>query len=405
VPEDVLDRVVIGRQSIHDAGRDVVGYELLFRSLGGLRTVGDTSSTHTTNEIMFSALNIGLARLAGGKRIFLNADADLMAGDVQVALLPDRSVIAVDHSFGTDDAVVTRCRRLVAEGFTVALTGYRTLAEAGPMLDVASIVKMDAYACTPAEIAAAIAVSRKSRLLLVAENVETEDELKHLQDLGYDMFQGYALQQPTLTTTRVVGANDMTRLTVAARVLGQTLDFEDIEDILRTEPGLTYQVLQLASFGRFGETRREVKTIREALVQAGTWRIQNWIALLIARPSGSGIDEGVTNALTRARACELLAAEVGQSARTGFAAGIVSTFEQLLQIPATELRRSLPLSDELREAAFGTESPLARLVCDVSDHQDATVHPRRLSGVDKGELEVAMATAFRWAVEASTALD
>jgi hypothetical protein len=41
----------------------------------------------------------------------------------------------------------------------------------------------------------------------------------------------------------------------------------------------------------------------------------------------------------------------------------------------------------------------------VSDHQDATVHPRCLSGVDKAELEVAMATAFRWAVEASTALD
>ena len=121
---------------------------------------------------------------------------------------------------------------------------------------------------------------------------------------------------------------------------------------MRSEPGLTFQVIQLASLGRHGETRREIRSLREALVQAGAWRIQGWLALLLSRPAGGIADDAVTMAVTRARACELLAPRVGASAQIGFAAGMVSSFERLLQIPRDELASSLPLSDELRQAAL-----------------------------------------------------
>jgi c-di-GMP phosphodiesterase len=216
--------------------------------------------------------------------------------------------------------------------------------------------------------------------------------------------QGYALQRPSLESGCVIAAIDPTRLQQAAGIVGQALDFDEIEHLLRSEPGLTYHVLQLASLGRLGETRRKINTVREALIQAGTWRIQSWIALLLLRPTGPIAHDAVISALTTARACELLAPTIGQPARTGFTAGMVSTFGQLLHLPSDELTRSLPLSDDLRRDAFTSHTPLGRVVCDVADRQAGTIFPRMLSGLTPSALDTALATGFQWALEASAAL-
>ena len=235
---------------------------------------------------------------------------------------------------------------------------------------------------------------------LLAEKVETIDQFDELSERGFALFQGYALGRPTVESSRVIASSELARLRIAGTMLDETLDFAEIEKILNTEPGLTYQLLQLASLGRMGEVRRTVSTMREALVQAGEWRIKNWVA----RPEGASATEEVTTALARARACELLASAVGESPRMGFTAGMVSSFEVLVRIPAAELSRSLPLSDELRAAAFGEQTPMGRVVCDVTDLQCGREFPRMLSGLPLSELDAALAAAFTWALETSAVL-
>jgi EAL and modified HD-GYP domain-containing signal transduction protein len=164
--------------------------------------------------------------------------------------------------------------------------------------------------------------------------------------------------------------------------------------------------MQLASIGAIGETRRKISSLRDALVLAGTWRIQAWVALLLAQPTNPPSDGGVMTALVRARAVELLArSHEENAAEIGFAAGMLSSFEHLLQIPAEDLQRTLPLSDELREAAFGDVSLLGRIVRDVDDYLTGTNFPRMLSGVDRPALDEAMAGAFSWAASVTASMD
>ena len=88
----------------------------------------------------------------------------------------------------------------------------------------------------------------------------------------------------------------------------------------------------------------------------------------------------------------------------GFTAGVVSSFEVLVQIPAEELAQTLPLTEDLRAAAFGDQTPLARIVCDVSDLQSGREFPRMLSGISQTELDATLATAFNWALESGSVL-
>jgi c-di-GMP phosphodiesterase len=402
---EVMDWVVAGRQSIHDRQLAVVGYELRFTTPDGVRPDSDSASEYEmTSEVVFGALNIGLDRLVGDKRIFCHADRALLVGSVPLTILPERTVIEVAASVGIDDAVIAGCRRLVAQGFTIAVDGFPWAEGSERMLEIASMVSIDVQAVRGPDLIDAAERARLFGVELLAEKVETAQELDQLREMGFDLFQGYALQQPTLESSRAVGAGVITRLRLAASLLSETLDFDEVEAVLRSEPGLSFQVIQLASLGRHGETRREIRSLREALVHAGAWRIQGWLALLLARPASGFADDEVTMAVTRARACELLAPRVDASPQIGFAAGMVSSFERLLQIPRDELSSSLPLSDELRQAAFGDQTPLGRVVCDVADHQSGRGYPRMLSGLTQADLDVALAAAFAWALEAGAAL-
>lgn len=395
---DVLDKVVIGRQSVHDRQLEVVGYELRFGSGGD-----PAAASPLTSDVVFGALTIGLDRLVGDKRLFCDADRDLLVGDSPLTLLPARTVVEVRPDLQRDEAVVSGVRRLARQGFDIALDDFRwDVGRADELLDHASIVKVDAAALQAGDLEELVARCRRFDVQLLADRVGSQTQLDALRAAGFDLFQGFALQRPTFSTGRPVTAvGDLSRLQRATGLLGQVLDFDEIEDILRTEPGLTYQVLRLASMGRPGETRRPVNSVREALVRAGSWRIQSWISLLLTRSDRGIASDAVVVALARARACELLAVVAGESGRTGFTAGMVSSFEQLLQIPATELASSLPLSDELREAAFGDTTPVARLVRDVADAQDGRLDPPRLARLPQAELDSALAAGLQWALEAT----
>jgi len=85
----VLD-VVVGRQPIFDRDLTVMGYELLFRTLGvpdGLGGTGDTAGArgdHLTAEVLFGSVSIGVERLVGNKKLFCNASRGVLVGDVPI---------------------------------------------------------------------------------------------------------------------------------------------------------------------------------------------------------------------------------------------------------------------------------------------------------------------------------
>jgi EAL and modified HD-GYP domain-containing signal transduction protein len=386
------DRVVVGRQAIHGRDFEVVGYEVRFGR-------GVAARTEEPARVDFDGLHLVVDRLVGDKQVFVDADRALVTDPVRLSLLPSRSVIEVRPELAADDTALAACRTLAELGFPIAVDDVSCTDGIERLLSVADIVKLDGGRLAPWEFARLADACRAFDVRVLANGVDTAQQLDLLLDASVDLFQGRALSAPRDVSGPTIGTVDLARLQMSASVLTQQLDFFEIEEMLRTEPGLTYQVLQLASLGRPGETRRAVNSLREALVLAGSWRIQSWISMLLACPADDVARDAVAAALTRARAAELLAATVGATTRTAFAAGMISSFEELLGIPAAQLEATLPLSDELRAAAFGGEVPLARLVRDIAEHQAGAPGPTR-TGLSADEFDDAMAAAVHWALTA-----
>lgn len=411
--------LVVARQAIYDAQLEVAGYELLFRqhetstdssttrSRNGMRAAPSAAATRDadgdlmTSTVLFSTLNIGVERLVSDKLMFCNADRGLLLGRLPITLPPERTVVEVLETVALDEDVLAGCTRLAGRGFTLALDDFVWVDGVEPFLELADIVKFDVMATRGEELAELVERCRPFGVRMLAEKIETEEELEQFRALGFDLFQGYALDRPRVVAGRTLESSQLGALRMSASLLNSEFDLDELEDILRTEPALALQLLQLASIGARGGMRREIRTLRDALVLVGAVRVQSWIALLLLRRQNAIPDDRLTTALARARMCEVLAENVSpHQSSVAFTAGMLSCFDLLLGVELSEIDKQVPVGPELREAAFGQRTPIAKIVRDVTDYQAGRISESRRSGLSDQHFDVASMNAIMWAVEA-----
>jgi EAL and modified HD-GYP domain-containing signal transduction protein len=101
----------------------------------------------------------------------------------------------------------------------------------------------------------------------------------------------------------------------------------------------------------------------------------------------------------------LLAATDQHDSALAYAAGMLSAFELLLEVPVQEAFGEIPLDEELRSAAFTDATALGRLVRGVAAHQLGSPCSGSHGDVTCHEVDVALTCALHWAVSANSALN
>ena len=309
VNPDPTPQVVVGRQGIYDATGQVVGYELLFRGIADPAAV--VTGDQMTAEVVFGAVAVGFDQLVSDRDAFCNADRGVLLGDVPLNLPPERTVVEVLETVHLDSEVLEGCRD-TRRGGLPARAGRLRLATGCRATAAVGLDRQDRRARNAGgDLRELIARCRQYDVQMLAEKVEDHDRLAEFEELGFELFQGYALERPALITATSLEPGIAARLRMAATILTSDPDLDEVEQIVRADPALALQLIRVASVGRPGETRRTISNLREALVLMGSRRVRNWAALLVSR-SATKRDSGhdFVGTLILARACELLAARV-----------------------------------------------------------------------------------------------
>jgi c-di-GMP-related signal transduction protein len=402
--------IVVGRQAIFDRNREVYGYELLFRTVDGISpSSGGLDGDLMTSTVLFASVTIGVDRLVGGphRHVFCNADRGVLTGAVPVTLPADRTVLEILETVEPDEEIIAGAKRLTTAGFRLALDDFTWFEGAEALLELVQIVKIDLLRQPLAELPELVERCRRYPVLLLAEKIETEEQLERCLELGFDLFQGYILGRPRIVPGRTLDASAAGRLRITASLLAADFEVTELEQILRTEPGMTYQLLRLAGAGIDHGLMRRIRSLREALIVLGSRRIRSWVSLLMLMRTGPVSGDDVTAVLTRARMCELLAqSTMPRLGSLAFTAGMLSALDVLLQVPIEQVLRDLPLSEELRTAAFSDSTEVGRLVLDVTDYLAAREDaPPDRSGLPEQDFHLASLRALIWAVDSVASMD
>ena len=364
---DAADQLFLGRQAILDREQRLFAYELLFRN--GTRNAAEvTDGVQATATVIANAFTeLGVEAALGDCRGFINVDEAFLFSDM-LELLPRQSVVLeILETVPPTPAVIDRCQALKAAGFTLALDDVIQLEPAyAELLALVEIVKVDIQPLSRLQLMQLATKLKPMGKQLLAEKVDSREQMEQCLQLGFSLFQGYYFAKPTIIAGKKLDHSQLALMKLMGLLLGDA-DTIELEAALKPEPGLTVNLLRITNSVGAGY-HQTITSLRHAINVLGRRQLQRWLQLLVF---ASGRHASTSNPLlmmaaTRGRLMELLATELrpGDTAFSdqAFMVGIMSLMPALIGLSIAEIVAPLALAQPVRKALCTQSGPLGRLL-------------------------------------------
>lgn len=412
--ETALQNVFLGRQPILDRTQQLFAYELLFRS--GDAQSGNFASFLDGNEatarvIANAFAEFSMADALGPYQGMIKVDAGLLLSDLVDALAPRLVILEILESAAPSEALLTRCAQLKADGYRFALRERpESLDHARPLMTLAEIVKIDISRIEPERLRQMASALKAQGKTLLAEKVETVEQMELCSDLGFDLFQGYFFARPTVIQGKRMHTSELSLLRLIA-LLSQDADSSEVEKVFKQEPVLTVNLLRLTNSAGGGMPTK-ITSLRHAITLLGRRQLLRWLQLLLYSATSSesqGVSPLLVLAATRGRLMELLidGLEEGKSGGRDIVdqahmVGILSLMPALAGTSMADVLNQLPLAPPVHDALGSHSGTLGELLTLVesleNDDASATAQAlEKLPAIDATLANACLARALTWA--------
>lgn len=323
-------------------------------------------------------------------------------------LLPRHAVVLeILETVPPTAAVIERCIALKAAGFTLALDDVIQLEpEFAELLSLVEIVKVDIQPLSRVQLMQLAMKLKPMGKQLLAEKVDSREQMEQCLKLGFTLFQGYFFAKPTIISGKKLDHSQLSLMKLMGLLLSDAATAE-LEAALKPEPGLTVNLLRMTNSVGAGCTER-ITSLGHAITVLGRRQLQRWLQLLVF---ASGGQNGTSNPLllmaaTRGRLMELLAAELRPGdvalADQAFMAGIMSLMPALVGLPITEIVAPLGLMANVRDALCAGTGSLGALLRIAESSEDGdmlrlTQALTELPGLGPKAINRAQTQALQWA--------
>jgi EAL and modified HD-GYP domain-containing signal transduction protein len=402
--------IFVGRQPILNLDGDIFAYELLYRNSRDNFFPGVDSDTATIGLLVNTFLSIGIEKVAGKRVAFINFSGELLAQDIFTSLKPDRIVIEILENVEITPSLLTKMRLLKAEGFKLALDDFILQEQYmvhTELFDIVDIVKVDYINTTVAQrLEIETFIKKYPDISLLAEKIETEQQYKEAEKVGYKLFQGYFFAKPEIISGIEIPSNIGLHFQIIELFNEESPCIDEIANLIMHDMSLSYKLLRFINTLGFGIPKR-ISSIKQAIVTIGLQETNKWMLVLTLHEMGQGQGKGrikalVDYSLTRAKMCELLAKREGKkNAEEYFLAGMFSLINVIMKRDWDDILKHIPLSDVVARTLKGeqTEITVSLQLAEAIER----LNWKRIeqladeNGIAYSELSVYSLEAHRWA--------
>ena len=398
----------IARQPIFDRREKVFAYELLFRQGMQNSYEGIDGDQATTDVIANSLLTIGMETLTRGRRAFINFTTNLIKDQTAYLLPSNLAVIEILENIEPDEDIIIACKKLKKAGYLIALDDFVFEEKFRSLIAIADIIKIDFTLTFGRKRFDIVKQLSSHNIMFLAEKVETREEFDQALQAGYSLFQGYFFSKPFIVVGKNIPPFKLNCLRLLQEINDVNSNFETIEDIIKGDVSLSYNLLKFINSAVFG-LKMKVNSIRQALVLLGLSEVRKWASLMTLQTVGQDkSSELIVKSLVRAAFGEALArkTKLREEASNLFFMGMFSLMDAFLDRPLAEVLEELPLISEIKQALLGEGnrySSIFKLVLayEQADWVQLMEYVERL-GLDESEISVlyfqALTTANQLAV-------
>ncbi|MDD5229066.1 MAG: EAL domain-containing protein [Methylococcales bacterium] len=347
-----MTNFIIGRQQIFDKNLNISAYELFFRG-NNFDLSNNHEATLATHQVMTdSILEIGLNNIVDEHKAFINFTTQNILEKTPLNLPKDRVVIEIQENVNIDSPVIYNLREMSQKGYLISLDNFSLTHKHQKLLEFVDIIKLDVLAMGENRVREIITQLKFYDVKILAAKVETRDAHKYLQELGCDYFQGFFFNKPNLVAGKRIGSNQLDSLRLLALANNPNVEFDELVREISQNLSLCYKILCYINSAAYPSSIK-IKSISQAIAYLGLNELKRWINLVVLSSLSNKPSFIIQNSLIRGKMCELLATlKFKNKIRCGefFLIGILSSLDNLLDLPLKEALEQLPLSDYVTDA-------------------------------------------------------
>lgn len=399
-----FERVHIGRQAIYDRSLNSLAYELFYRAPDGTPANLEQSDLATCSVVLSAFSELGLERVAAGKLVFLDVPHAVIQGEVPLPVPPGRVVLGVRDYEHSPGELIEAFKQRKREGFFLALDDFSYCEATAPLVELVDYVKLSVRRLGVEGVREQQRLLASERRRTIACHLDTSEDFGACVAAGCDLFQGRFLFRPQLINHKRLPHNMRTVVALLKKLRDPEVEFAEIERVVKTDAALSVAVLRFLRSASYG-LRHEVKSIAQAVGLLGLREFSKWVTVVAFAATTDRPSELSLVALTRARACELVARGMNVDPEVAFTVGLFSALDALFESSLDSLLGELPVSPEVREAVLNRAGPTGRILASVLSREDADSLQGIASVVSPTLLNQSWLEAVTWAHDAQLAIN
>ncbi|MCF8044829.1 MAG: HDOD domain-containing protein [Desulfarculaceae bacterium] len=355
----------VARQPILDEKERTVAYEILFRN-GIENEFPDVEGDKATFRIIADTfLASGFKEVTGGKKAFINFPENLIVNMAPRFLPSEQIVVEVLENVTPTKEVLESIRRLKKDGYTIVLDDFMFLEGLEPLVEAASMIKVDFKLLSVTEIQAMLErLKLYSGLKFLAEKIETYDQFEQARELGFSYFQGFFFARPRLLKSRTIPISENNLFRMISEVSKENVDFSKVTSVIQNDVAVSLRLLRLVNSAYYRRMSR-IDSVRDAVVMLGQDRIKRFVMMLFAADIAEGkADELIKVSISRARMAEEAGAllNIKFSRDELFTLGLFSNVDAMLGIRMEDLVTQLPFSEKINNALLRKNTAFSNLL-------------------------------------------
>lgn len=402
-----MKEIYLGRQPIYDPNLRVEGYQLSYHpteagELSEEAPLLGAEVEHT--QVLFDTLTeVGLERLAGESKVFLNVAHQLLVQGTlrQLMEASPRLVFEVMADIIVDEPLIAALKALRQEGYCFLLDEYVDNEAYQALLETVEYVRLNISTTPEPEARRLVNQFHQRGLKVIASGIEDQSQLEMAQKLGFDFFQGRHFSQPRLLKFQGIQTNQLMVVRLVSALNQPNVDLQQIASLIAQDVALSYKLLRYINSAYFSLPQR-VESIQRAVALLGLRTVRSWATLISMSSAESARSDLMTIALVRAKMCELLGEQLGLKQRdSNFMVGLLSVLDLVAQAPMPEVLAALPLEEDINAALLHHEGALGRILACTLAYEQCDWATLKESGLDAEQVNEAYMAALADAYRAS----
>ncbi|EAR59590.1 EAL and HDOD domain-containing protein [Neptuniibacter caesariensis] len=396
-------QVLMARQPIFDRNQKVVAYELLYRCE---EAQGHAlfSNSEATSEVILNAYT-SISDAGELKRVpaFINLTRDILVEQKLPEVSKKHIVLEILEDIEPDDEVVNAVKELHSEGYRIAMDDFVYDPKFDELLKLAQIVKVDVFELSKDDIRKQVQELKKHKVTLLAEKIETHEQLEECIELGFKLFQGHFLSKPKVIKGKKIQGSQVALMQLIQELQNPKATPEALEELIIRDPALTYKLLRIVNSAGY-HLVRQVESVAEAIVLLGLEQVKKWATLIAMSSNQDKPEELSRSLLVRGRMCEEIAqAEKLSNYGSYFMAGMMSGLHALLDLDRDTMLEQVPLGDDIKNAVSLGEGEIGKVLRNVVNYEngDWDLLPMDLDG---NLYDKAYRSSLEWAQESMQAM-